>query len=45
MPLRVETTSGTETIIVEFLNFTIGNIDDSMFQLPAGVQIMDMSNY
>lgn len=45
MPLRVETTSGTETIIVEFLNFSIGNIDDSMFQLPSGAQIMDMSNY
>ncbi len=45
MPLRVETTSGTETIVVEFLNFTIGDIDDSMFELPSGVQIMDMSKY
>jgi outer membrane lipoprotein-sorting protein len=45
MPLRVETTTGSDTIIVEFLNFSIGNIDDSMFQLPAGAQIMDMSSY
>lgn len=45
MPLRVETTTGTDTVIVEFLNFSIGNIDDSMFQLPAGAQIMDMSSY
>lgn len=45
MPLRVETTSGADTMIVEFLNFSIGNIDDSMFQLPAGTQIMDMSSY
>jgi len=45
MPLRVETTSGTETIVVEFLNFNIGDVDDSMFELPSGAQIMDMSEY
>jgi len=42
MPLRIETTSGSDTIVVEFLNFTIGNVDDAMFQLPPGAEIMDM---
>lgn len=45
MPLRVETGSGSDTIIVEFLNFTIGNIDDSIFQLPPGTQVMDMNSF
>jgi len=45
MPLRVETTSGADTILVEFLNFKIGDIDDSLFLLPEGAQIMDMSSY
>ncbi|HPF19659.1 MAG TPA: hypothetical protein PLY08_08830 [Bacillota bacterium] len=42
MPLRIETTSGSDTIVVEFLNFTVGNVDDAMFQLPPGAEIMDM---
>lgn len=45
MPLRVETVSGQDTIVVEFLNFEIGNVDDSVFQLPEGTEIMDMSSF
>jgi len=45
MPLRVETTSGMDTIVVEFLNFNIGNVADSMFQLPTGTEIMDLGGY
>ncbi len=41
MPLRVETTSGSDTVVVEFLNFAVGNVDDAMFQLPPGTTIMD----
>ncbi len=44
MPLRIETTSGSDTIVVEFLNFTIGNVDDAMFQLPPGAEIMDLGS-
>ena len=44
MPLRIETTSGSDTIVVEFLNFTVGNVDDAMFQLPPGAEIMDVGN-
>lgn len=42
MPLRIETTSGSDTVVVGFLNFTIGNVDDAMFQLPPGAEIMEM---
>ena len=44
MPLRIETTSGSDTVVVEFLNFTIGNVEDVMFQLPPGAEIMDAGN-
>jgi len=45
MPLRVETVSGQDKIIAEFLNFEIGNVDDSVFQLPEGTKIIDMSSF
>lgn len=44
MPLRVETQSGQEKVVVEFLNFIIGDIDDSVFELPTGTRIVDMSS-
>lgn len=44
MPLRIETSSGSDTIVVEFLNFNIGNVEDSMFQIPEGAEIMDLGN-
>lgn len=45
MPLRVETASGQDKIVAEFLNFEIGNVDDSVFQLPEGTEIIDMSSF
>ena len=44
MPLRIETSSGSDTIVVEFINFNIGNVEDSMFQIPEGAEIMDLGN-
>lgn len=41
MPLRVETQVGQDLIVAEFLDFTVGNIDDSLFKFPDGTQIMD----
>jgi len=45
MPLRVETENGQDKIVAEFLNFKIGNVDDSVFQLPEGTQIIDMGSF
>lgn len=39
-PIRIETTTAEGTTVVEFKNIDFGDIDDSMFELPAGVQIM-----
>ncbi len=44
MPLRIELQSEEGDIIVEFLNFKIGDIDDSLFKLPEGTQIMDLGS-
>lgn len=45
MPLRVETVSGQDKIVAEFLNFEIGNVADSVFLLPEGTEIIDMSSF
>jgi outer membrane lipoprotein-sorting protein len=45
MPLRVETQSGQDKIVAEFLNFEIGNVDDSVFELPEGTEVIDMSSF
>ncbi len=45
MPLRVETQSGQDKVVVEFLNFVTGDIDDSLFELPKGVTVIDMSSF
>ncbi|MBK5261421.1 MAG: hypothetical protein JJE17_02460 [Peptostreptococcaceae bacterium] len=45
MPLKVESQSGQDKIVAEFLNFEIGNVDDSVFQLPEGTKIIDMGAY
>ena len=42
-PIRTEMTTGDGTIIMEYKNIQLGEIPDSMFKLPAGVKIMDMS--
>jgi len=43
MPLRVESQSGGDKVVAEFLNFKIGDIDDSLFRLPEGTKITDFS--
>jgi outer membrane lipoprotein-sorting protein len=42
-PLKIETTTSEGTMTVVFTNMSFDPIDDSMFELPAGVQIMDMT--
>jgi outer membrane lipoprotein-sorting protein len=40
-PIRIESTAPAGTTITEFKNIDFADIDDSMFELPAGVQIME----
>lgn len=42
MPLKVVTTVDGETVTAEFRNFTMGDLEDSLFEIPEGVQVMDM---
>lgn len=42
-PIRMEMTTEGDTIITEYKNIQFGKIPDSMFELPSGVKIMDMS--
>lgn len=44
IPLRIEATSEGETMLVEYKNVQVANIDDSLFKLPAGVEVMDLGN-
>jgi outer membrane lipoprotein-sorting protein len=41
-PIRMETTREGQTSIMEMKNIEFGDIDDSMFELPDGVTIMEM---
>ncbi|MZP31392.1 DUF4412 domain-containing protein [Heliobacterium undosum] len=43
LPLRAEAKSATETSTVDFLDYKTDNIADSEFELPSGVQVMDMN--
>jgi len=40
LPVKMEITSSQGTIITEFKNYDFSDIPDSMFELPAGVQMM-----
>jgi outer membrane lipoprotein-sorting protein len=42
-PIRAEMTTSAGTTIAEFRNLDFGDIPDSMFELPPGVQIMSYS--
>lgn len=42
LPLRIESESEGQKTILEYQNIKVGDIDDKMFQLPPGTQIMDM---
>jgi len=44
-PIRVEATSSSGTVIMEYKNIVFGPLSDSLFQLPAGVQIMQFPQY
>jgi len=45
IPIKVVTTNaGYGTTTVEFRNIEIGNIDDSLFELPAGVNVVDLES-
>jgi len=41
-PIRTETTTDKGTTIVEIKNIEFGDIPDTMFELPAGIQIIEM---
>jgi outer membrane lipoprotein-sorting protein len=40
-PVRVETTTPEGTMVIVYRNIDFGDIPDSMFELPPGVQIME----
>lgn len=40
-PIRIETTTVEDKTVIEFKNIEFTDIDDSMFELPPGVQIME----
>ncbi len=44
-PIRVEMTGDKGTTVMEYKNISFDNIPDSMFELPAGVKIMEMSGW
>lgn len=43
-PLRVVTVTDQDTPTINYTNISFANIPDSEFELPAGVQIVDMSS-
>lgn len=44
IPLRIEATSEGESMVMEYKNVQVTELDDSLFQLPAGVEVMDLGN-
>jgi len=42
IPIRTETTAAQGTIVAEIKNIDLSDIDDSTFELPAGVQPMEI---
>lgn len=42
LPIRTEITTTEGTIVMKLTNIQIGGIPDSTFELPAGVEIMEM---
>jgi outer membrane lipoprotein-sorting protein len=45
LSVKIETTTSTGTNTIEFKNYDFSDIPDSMFKLPAGVQIVDQGSY
>ena len=44
-PIRVEATTPQGTVVAEYTNFDFGDFSDSVFQLPAGVEIVEFPTY
>lgn len=45
IPIRTESTTTQGTTVVELKNMDFGDISDSMFELPAGVQLMTIPSF
>ncbi|MGE5390109.1 MAG: LolA family protein [Deltaproteobacteria bacterium] len=43
MPVRVESGKDQDKMVIEYKNITMGVQNDSLFELPAGVRVIDMS--
>jgi outer membrane lipoprotein-sorting protein len=44
-PIRIEATSSEGLTVMEYKNISFEDIDDDLFVLPDGVEIMDLSGY
>lgn len=44
LPVRVESGDENNKTVIEYKNFNIGAQAESLFELPAGAQVMDMSS-
>jgi prepilin-type processing-associated H-X9-DG protein len=44
-PIRMEATTSSGTTVIEYKNIVFGPLADSLFQLPAGVQIQSFPSY
>ena len=45
LPIKTETATTKGTSVVELKNIDFGSISDSMFELPAGVQLMQIPSF
>jgi len=45
LPIRTESTTAKGTFVAELKNIDFGAIPDSMFELPAGIQIMQIPSF
>lgn len=44
LPVRVEITAEDSVTTINYKNFVVGDIEDSQFQLPDGVEVQNISN-
>ncbi len=42
-PIKTEATQDGQVVSARFTNVVIGNVDESLFTLPAGTEVLDMS--
>ncbi|MGE5544328.1 MAG: hypothetical protein ACM3UW_05080 [Bacillota bacterium] len=45
IPLRVEVTDEGEEMVMEYKNVQVTELDDSLFELPAGIEVMDIGDF